>query len=228
MQRKFNFAPGEYYHLYNRGNDKRQIFLNHSDYFRFLLLLYAANHRQPVHLSNWQGEVLPAGLIWSKDYGPKLVDIGAYCLMPNHFHLLVREKERNTSDTPAVPIFMQKLLTGHSMYFNKKYGRSGKLFEGPFKATHADDDRYLKYLFAYIHLNPVKSIDPTGWVKKSIRHPETAKEFLNHYEYSSYPYYSGRKRLSDSIINAAAFPGYFSETKEFSDFIQDWINFSTD
>lgn len=226
MQRKCEFVPSEYYHIYSRGNDKREIFLDHSDYFRFLLLLFAANHRQPVHLSNWQGEALPMSLIWSKDYGERLVDIGVYCLMPNHFHILIREKDDESNKAkPSIAIFIQKLLTGYSMYFNKKHGRTGKLFEGPFKATHVDNDRYLKYLFAYIHLNPVKTIDPTGWERHLIRDPETAKVFLAHYEYSSYPFYFGRRRPSDSILKSSSFPSYFLAPKEFSEFINDWINF---
>jgi len=219
MLRKCDFAPGEYYHIYNRGNDKRPIFLNHGDYFRFLLLLYVANHRQPIHLSDWQGKSLPMSVIWSKNYGEKLVDIGVYCLMPNHFHLLVREREE-----AGISKFMKKLLTGFSMYFNKKHNRTGKLFEGPFKASHVNNDRYLNYLFAYIHLNPIRTIDPIGWEKRVVRDPKSAEGFLNRYEYSSYPFYSGRHRPSDSILTPAVFPGYFSTHKAFSEFIRDWIH----
>lgn len=168
-------------------------------------------------------------LIWSKDYGEKLVDIGAYCLMPNHFHILIKEKDSEDNEAkPAIPIFMQKLLTGYSMYFNKKRTRTGKLFEGPFKSTHVDNDEYLKYLFAYIHLNPVKSLDPKNWENKIIRDQATAQNYLDQYEYSSYPYYSGRTRPSDSILNPKVFPEYFVQPKEFSNFIEDWINFSKD
>lgn len=122
---------------------------------------------------------------------------------------------------------MKKLLTGYSMYFNKKHTRTGQLFEGTFKATHVDNDTYLKYLFAYIHLNPVKISDPSGWKNKTIRQPETARKFLTNYEYSSYPYYSGRTRPSDSIINnPKAFPDYFQTRRDFDEFIKDWVDFS--
>ena len=221
MQRKFNFAPGEYYHLYNRGTEKRAIFSDYGDYRRFLVLLHVANFHQPVHLSNHQGQSLPITAFWLRSFGDKLVDIGAYCLMPNHFHLLVREKEDN-----GISQFMKKLLTGYPMYFNKKHTRTGQFFESTFKATHIDNDAYLKYLFAYIHLNPVKINDPSGWKNKTIRRPETAKEFLTNYEYSSYPYYSGRARPSDSILNPKAFPDYFNKVSEFADFIKDWIDYS--
>ncbi len=223
MQRKFNFAPEEYYHLYNRGTEKRTIFLDYGDYLRFLVLLHVANFSQPVHLSNHQGLSLPITTLWLKSFGDKLVDIGAYCLMPNHFHLLVREKKEN-----GIPQFMKKLLTGYSMYFNKKRTRTGQLFEGTFKATHVNNDEYLKYLFAYIHLNPVKSLDPKNWKNKIIKNKELAQNHLDQYEYSSYPHYSGRMRPSDSILNPKVFPEYFTEYKDFSDFIKDWINYSTD
>jgi len=224
MQRKFSFAPGEYYHLYSRGTEKRTIFLDYGDYLRFLVLLHVANFHQAVHLSDYcQGESLPISLLWTKSFGEKLVDIGAYCLMPNHFHILVREKKNN-----GIPQFMKKLLTGYSMYFNKKQTRTGKLFEGAFKATHVDNDEYLRYLFAYIHLNPVKSLDPKNWENKIIRNQATAQNYLDQYEYSSYPHYSGRARPSDSILNPKTFPEYFTEPKDFTDFIKDWINYSTE
>lgn len=228
MQRKFSFAPGEYYHLYSRGTEKRTIFLDYGDYLRFLVLLHVANFHQAVHLSDYQSEPLPrrqAGfpitMLWSRSFGDKLVDVGAYCLMPNHFHLLVREKKDN-----GIPQFMKKLLTGYSMYFNKKRVRTGKLFEGAFKANHVDNDEYLKYLFAYIHLNPVKSLNSKDWEEKIIRNKPTAQSYLDQYEYSSYPYYSGRVRPSDSILNPSAFPKYFIQPKEFSDFIKDWVSYS--
>ena len=87
-----------------------------------------------------------------------LVDIGAYCLMPNHFHLLIRETAEGN-----ISRFMLKLQTGYPMYFNKKYQRTGALFEGKFKAKHITNDNHLKYLFAYLHLNPVKITDPQNW-----------------------------------------------------------------
>ncbi len=150
----------------------------------------------------------------------RLVSIGAYCLMPNHFHLLVKEETEN-----GISILMKKVLTGYSMYFNKKHQRSGKLFEGPFKATHADNDDYLQYLFAYIHLNPVKTLDPDNWEKKIIARPEQAYDFLRRYGYSSFIDYLGDKRPENVIINPAVFPEYFASSREFADYINDWINY---
>ena len=219
MTRKFTFAPDEYYHLYNRGNDKRKTFLDHRDYIRFLASLYLGNSRQVIHPSDWPGKnienVFQAVSIKLPN---RLIDIGAYCLMPNHFHLLVREKEDN-----GITHFMQKLQTGYSMYFNKKYERSGSLFESRFKARHVDNDRYLNYLLAYIHLNPVKIVDPKDWESKTIRNKAAAKKFLNDYEYSSYHHYTGSPRTHNNLLSTNAFPDYFNKHQSFDDFLDEWL-----
>jgi len=226
VQRKFNFSTGEFYHLYNRGTEKRDIFLDDSDYLRFQTLLYLSNNTEAVHLSNLfsrqnhpHREQLMRVVDKIKREGT-LVDIGAYCLMPNHFHILVHEKIDN-----GVSTFMKKLATGYSMYFNKKNERSGALFEGRFKAVHASRDEYLKYLFSYIHLNPVKLID-LKWKEKGIADILKAKEYLKQYSYSSYNDYQGKVRPENIILNQASFPDYFSSDGEFETTINDWILFN--
>ncbi|OHA80219.1 MAG: hypothetical protein A2V96_01600 [Candidatus Yonathbacteria bacterium RBG_16_43_6] len=146
-----------------------------------------------------------------------LVDIGAYCLMPNHFHLLVREKNEG-----GIQKFMLKLLTAYSMYFNKKNERTGSLFESRYKARHANTDDYLKYLFAYIHLNPVKIIDPE-WKEKGITDHDGAKEYLDKYSYSSYMDFVGEKREEGVVLNKTAFPEYFDDFEEFDEYIKEWL-----
>ena len=222
MERKFSFAPGEYYHVYNRGNDKRKIFLDWRDHWRFLTLLYVANSSSVIHLSDHEKKE-PISLL-DLPRPETLVDIGAYCLMPNHFHILLREpSDSNTSR------FMLKLQTGYSMYFNKKYQRTGSLFEGPFRAKHITDDNHLKYLFAYIHLNPVKISDPQNWEKKIIPDINQAKNYLSHYRFSSLPHYLGEKLPEGKIVSPKSFPDYFAPRAEkFSDFINDWLTGSDD
>jgi len=157
MERKLTFSVGEYYHLYNRGVEKRNIFLEKRDSSRFQRLIYLANGTSPIRFSETEGQALN-----NIDRGDPLVAIGAYVLMPNHFHLLVKEVIEN-----GLSKFMEKLATGYSMYFNKKHERVGPLFQGRFKGEHVDNDKYLKYLYAYIHLNPVKLIEP-NWKKEGI------------------------------------------------------------
>ena len=215
------FSIGEYYHIYNRGTEKRDIFLDKADYLRFIVLLYISNNTDIVHISNLinQGESLMK--ILNIDKQDTLVDIGAYCLMPNHFHILVKEKIEN-----GISKFMGKLTTGYSMYFNKRYDRTGSLFQGVFKSVHADSDEYLKYLFAYIHLNPIKLINPE-WKENGIKDKNRANAFLGKYSYSTYFDYSNNgNRTEARIINKNAFPEYFSSKKDFDDFINDWLSYN--
>lgn len=122
-------------------------------------------------------------------------DIGAYCLMPNHFHILVYEKEEK-----GVSMFMQKLMTAYTMYFNKKYDRTGALFGLSFKAKHVTDDNHLKFLFPYIHLNPLEAVGD--------------RKNLQRYAYSSYPDYLGTDRKEKSILETKSFPDYFQGALE--------------
>ncbi|MEK7598880.1 MAG: transposase [Patescibacteria group bacterium] len=215
MYRKFEFSENEFYHLYNRGNDKRTVFLDDNDRKRFIKLLFLANNNNPINLRD-----IPLGRSFVEmERGQTIVDIGAYCLMPNHFHLLVCEKKEG-----GISNFMKKLCTSHSMYFNMKYGRTGSLFEGVFKAEHAEKDEYLEYLFAYIHLNPIKLIEPE-WYEKGLSDTDKAKKFLENYRYSSYPDYIGESRPETAILNKNAFSGYFENQKEFKDYINDWLNY---
>ncbi|KKQ87003.1 MAG: Transposase [Parcubacteria group bacterium GW2011_GWF2_38_8] len=221
MQRNFSFSVDEYYHIYNRGTDKRIIFGNKNDYNRFMTLLYLCNNTMPIDISN----LIRGGLSFTElmdiKVNEKLVDIGAYCLMPNHFHLFVREKREN-----GISLFMKKLLTAYSMYFNKKHKRTGGLFEGPFLATHVDTDEYLKYMLSYIHLNPVKIID-SKWKENGIMDRVKAKKYLSTYVYSSYLDYMNINRKEERILNKVAFPEYFTNFQEFEHFISEWLSFST-
>jgi len=188
------------------------IFLDDFDRQRFQKLLYVCNSSKPVVFKTIQGLALD-----KIERGKTLVDIGAYCLMPNHFHLLLKEKIDN-----GTSLFIGKLLTAYSMFFNKKYERTGTLFEGPFQATHADIDEYLKYLISYIHLNPVKIINPE-WKDKGILNISNAKKYLNQYKYSSYIDYLDYDREEKVILNRKSFPEYFATPKEFSWFIDEWL-----
>ncbi|MBA4318432.1 MAG: hypothetical protein C0412_08530 [Flavobacterium sp.] len=219
MSRKIKFAPGEYYHIYNRGVDKRDIFMDKHDYERFLLLLNVCNSKLPIDVRRIDQDELCGGFASADDQSDKLVDIGVYCLMPNHFHILFREKNDN-----GISKFVQKLLTAYTMYFNNKYKRSGSLFQGVFQAKHANRDNYLKYLYSYIHLNPVKLIQ-SDWKEKGIKDIEKTKEFLKNYEYSSYLDYLGYGEGENKIVNKKAFPEYFESKENFKNNLFDWLKF---
>lgn len=216
-QRPISFSGGEFYHVYNRGTDKRSIYLDKSDYKRFIELLYLSNSShsfvvRDIYRNNES--------IYEYDRGDLLVAIGAYCLMPNHFHILVTPLAEN-----GISKFMNKLCTSYSMYFNKKYNRTGALFQGKFKAEHADRDEYLKYLYAYIHLNPVKLIDST-WKEEGIKDAAKSFDFAASFQYSSLPDYLGIVRQENSILNPEPFPEFFPDTNKIKADLFEWLQFN--
>jgi len=146
--RKFEFQTGEFYHIYNRGVDKREVFLDKWDYVRFLKSLREFNndsiYEQRVYARN--RELM--GLSPEASGLSPLVEFITYCLNPNHFHFLLKQLRDN-----GIRIFMHKLGTGYTCYFNQKYNRSGSLFQGPFKAIHIKSDSYLLWLSGYINGN---------------------------------------------------------------------------
>ncbi len=220
MTRPFSFALDEYYHVYNRGTEKRKIFMDIADYERFLVLMYLANSAENVHL--WSARGSTSLELFLQDKATPLVDICSYCLMPNHIHLLLRERTEG-----GIPRFMQKLMTGYTMYFNTRYERSGALFQGKYKAEHAVSDRYLKYLISYVHLNPIKIIEPR-WKETGVRNRNAAKKYLKEYRWSSFRDYAGIKRPEGKIINPTSLPAYFENAGQFSALIAEWLDFRHD
>ncbi len=154
--RKTDFVNGEFYHIYNRGVDKRDIFVDTHDSKRFLQSMIEFNTLEPI------------GSIYEATRTPKyktlkptpkfgglaaknklvLVNIIAYCLNPNHFHLILEQ----VADQ-GISKFMHKLCGGYSWYFNNKYNRGGTLFQGKFKAKHIDSNEYLLHLSVYVNRN---------------------------------------------------------------------------
>lgn len=188
-----------YFHVYNRGVEKRTIFEDENDYYRFLHDLYEFNDINPA---NPNSRRIVGGLTSNNLKKEALVEILCYCLMPNHFHLLlsVPEKSRLTQ-------FMRKLGTGYTMYFNEKYGRVGSLFQGRYKSVLIKDDVYLKHLSRYIHLNPI-SLDKN-------------KNILNKYRYSSYLDYIEKKNFP-SIISKRFLLNLFKSTNEYRLFVENF------
>lgn len=205
--RKQNFALGEYYHLYNRGTEKRIIFKDRKDYEHFLHLMYICNTTKNIE-SRKIGEKF--------DRVETIVNIGSYCLMPNHFHILAREKSDN-----GISKYMLKLTTAYSMYFNKKYKRTGRLYEGTFKSKNIQKDNYLKYLYSYIHLNPAKLIDK-NWKENKNRKKIKLLKYVFDYPYSSIKEYNKEEYL---ILNPENFPRYFKNLIEYKHELFEWLNF---
>lgn len=193
------FAIDEWYHCYNRGVDKRVVFKDVGDYNRFLLLMYLGNSSVPIHIANLKDKDVRAVLEdISLEPGESMVEIGAYALMPNHFHFALKEITEN-----GIAMFMQRIFTAYTMYFNKKYERTGALFAGPFKSQHVADDRYLKQLIPYLHLNAAELFDP-NW-KEGNGNLEKIKEQLVAFPYSSLPDFLGHERPERKILGDSVF-----------------------
>lgn len=148
---------GQYYHIYNRGVEKRRIFGSKNDYHRFLKTL------QYYQLDNPKPRFSRFSHLSKIDQLNKIVEIVSYCLMPNHFHVLIKQIEDN-----GISIFVSKLINSYTKYFNTKYNRVGPLFQGQFKAILIENDEQLIHLSRYIHLNPlvahlVKGLEEYKW-----------------------------------------------------------------
>lgn len=144
--RKHTFEIGEYYHIYNRGNDKRDIILDEYDLQRFMQSIIELNTPEPIG-SIYENSFQKKKPNQLSSETTKLISISAYCLNPNHFHLLLTPLQDK-----GVEKFMQK-LGGYTRYFNEKHKKSGSLFQGVFKSKHVANDKYLLHLSAYINMN---------------------------------------------------------------------------
>ncbi|MBX4189643.1 transposase [Candidatus Parcubacteria bacterium] len=218
MERYMNFAPGEYYHLFSRGVEKRKIFLESRDYERFQILLYILNQNASFHISNYSKRgKRDLAEIYKEKRSDSLISILSYSLMPNHFHLLVKE-----NDEGGISKFMGKLLTAYSMYFNTKHERSGPLFVRPFRSKHVEDDVHFKHLFSYIHLNCVDLFEK-DWKLHGLQDLAEAEMFLNSYKYSSYPEFSdlAERREADIVDRNQAYEYVSRSPLHISDFV-DW------
>ncbi len=214
---------GEFFHIYNRGNSKQKIFHDKEDYLRFIKLLYLSNSERSI---NFREDIVKKHIdAFDFKRGKTLVNIGAYVLMPNHFHIYLSPRRclRKGDNPNNVTKFMLKLGTSYSKYFNKKYNRTGKLFEDKFKSVHIQNENQAKYLFSYIHLNPVKLFQ-SDWREKGIRNKKEAIDFLKNYKWSSYDYYQGIQSQYNKIINLDNFLIYYSGRKAFNNEIFKWLS----
>jgi len=202
-----NLVSNEYYHIYNRGNGKNKIFLDDEDYDRFVKLLYICNSENEFKFRS----SIVRNKINAFDFerGVPLVSLLAWVLMPNHLHLVLISPRSDLGEGyNPISEFMRKLSTSYVMYFNRKYGRTGSLFEGKFKSKHIGEENYFNYIFSYTHLNPVKLIQK-NWKEKGIIDEKKAIEFLKGYKYSSFQDYFSLKRKQGEIIDKNFLPEYF-------------------
>jgi len=195
--RRIPFVPGEWYHLYSRGIDKRTVFDDKKDFERFLKLLYLGNDVQDVNIELLKD--VPYQEIFTLPRTP-LIAVGAYCLMNNHPHLLVQEKTEG-----GITKFMRKIGTAYTMYFNMKYDRIGNLMVKPFRSKHVSEDYYFRKVAQYIHLNPAEIFE-SRWKEGVVSNPTQLEQKLLEYPYSSLPDYFGTEtRPERTILDLEAF-----------------------
>lgn len=152
-RRKIEFINGEIYHIYNRGVDKRELFIDPKDTARFMQAILEFNTTKPIgsirentqrHKSGVPNAVfMPKGAAITP-----LVSFIAYCVNPNHYHFVLKQLVEG-----GISKFIQKFSQGYAMYFNEKHQRTGPLFSGCFKAKHVETSDYLFHLSAYVNLN---------------------------------------------------------------------------
>lgn len=185
------YGEGMYYHVYNRGSGKAAIFREPDDYEVMLGLF--KRHLDPEVKNDRYGREI-------RSYD-KEVELVAYCLMPNHYHLMVYLKHKE-----GLTHLMKAIMTSYSMYFNKKYKRSGGLFQGIFRASRINNDAYYWHISRYIHLNPmdIPGVDYTN------------------YPYSSLTYYLGEKHALWLHEEYQVRTG--EERIQYAEFVSDYIS----
>lgn len=197
---------GEYYHVFNRGVDKRLIFHDDKDRHRFVHDLYEFNDRDAaVNLYRTVGGFASHKL--EKKKRKLLVDIVAWVFMPNHYHLLLRQRTDN-----GISAFMHKLGTGYTLYFNNRHERSGVLFQGTFKAIHIHEDRYIRQLLGYLHANPSELF------QSNIRNS------FQRYRWSSYFDYCGKKNIPSLLNEKLIIDLGLPRGAAHGQFIEDWLD----
>ena len=224
--RKVSIVEGEYYHFYNRGNSKQNIFIDNQDYNRFSKILFLCNSSKNI---NFRTDIIDKKIdAWDFDRGDSLVSICAWVLMPNHFHLYIKIPEarvpgNNSGNIKnAATLFMLKTSTAYAKYFNTKYERTGSLFEGKFKSVHITNNVQARYLFSYIHLNPIKLIQP-NWKEQGIANEKVAFEYAKNYKYSSFSDWIGSDRKESKILNKKELVNILPENFSPRDDIFEWL-----
>ena len=175
------FTPEEFYHVYNRGVEKRFIFLDDADRWRFLTSLFMFQWENyllkpgdfiPVIQHSMLNKAVLEDPIYKKLFLSRVTELVCFCFMPNHFHLILKEIRKG-----GISLLMQRVGNSYTKYFNAKYERNGHLFGSRFQSIHIDKNEYLTHLSGYIHLtNPCEL---SQWRGKEIQYPwSSLQDFL--------------------------------------------------
>jgi|SRR3989344_2753627 len=199
--RRDNLAPGEYYHIFNRGNHKQSIFSDQRDWARLLFLIIY--FQSPLNFYNIGRQIsyfvkhrmfnIPND-VETDIIKNRTIELVGFTLMPNHFHLILRELKEG-----GISKYMQRILNAYTKYFNTRHGKVGHLFQGPYKMVHIDDNEQLLYLSTYIHRNPRELKD---WRDKEDSHP-----------WSSYQDYITKNRWNKLLENSIVMEQFKNKNK---------------
>lgn len=215
--RKEQFVNGHYYHVFNRGVDRRILFLDRYDYERFYESIYLFNDSNYRHEGgritrklDRLARLLETGL----DRKP-LVRIVAYCFLPNHFHVFLEQLQEN-----GIQTFFHRLQMGYAHYFNLRHRRSGGLFENPFQAVLIEDEAHFQHLSRYIHLNALDT-SPIKWREGEVTDWNIAEDALDRYPWSSHHVYLGHDE-EYPVVDREIVTRLFSSPDDYLKFLKGW------
>lgn len=194
-------VTGEFYHIYNRGLEKQTVFSNKRDHAFFMQALsyYQIENPKPKFSLYKVSKVFPV------DQTKKMVDVICYCLMPNHFHLLLRQVRDN-----GISELLRKFIHSYTNYRNLKYNRQGPVFQGMFKAVRVESDEQLTHVSRYIHLNPLVA-------------NLVSKQNFSFYPWSSYPVYLDLVKNENIAKDEILY--FFKNPKDYEKFVLDQADY---
>jgi len=209
--RKIKFINGKYYHIFNRGVDKRDVFLEDGDFVRFLKSMREFNNVKPIGSLYEKNQREKHGLgglgirnpsrVSDTQFNNPLVEIICYCLNPNHYHFLLRQLIEG-----GISEFMKRIGIGYTNYFNNKYNRSGVLFQGKFKTVKIESNEHLLWVSAYVNTNA----QIHGLINKAENYP-----------WCSYPDYLGQR--NGALCHKEIILNQFKNPIQYQETVKDWI-----
>ena len=226
MIRKEKFAPGEYYHVFSKTVLGVPEFKERDNSYKLAQTFLLANSTKSgqafEYLRTYRNTSIKKALEIARS-GERLVSILCYAIMPNHYHLLIKEIREN-----GITDFIRRGNTSIAKYVNIKQERSGPLFESRFKSKHIDSNDYLLHLSVYIHLNPLDFLSSRSWRENKIQNWEKEKKKLLEYRWSSLRHYINPKGSTMSDIEAniitetKIITDQFENEADYEKFLKEW------
>jgi putative transposase len=225
MLRKEKFVPNEHYHIYNRILFNALVFKDSKNCDRLMQAFLLSNSTKSTQafqlLRNRQDATIEDALKIAKN-GEKLVDVICYVIMPDHYHLLLKEKMEG-----GITNFIHKCNISVAKYINIKTERRGPLFESLFKSKHIATNNYLLHLSLYIHLNPLDFLVGKQWREHKIQNWNQIRNKLINYPYSSLKNFLNTNHEDKIISGTKIITDQFKNAKEYESFLRDWSEETT-